>query len=115
MARKIEAGAGWSKEFPVASDSSMVLKRPCPIFPLAQAGWKRCPTLVAASTPFVYLRGMDIRNIDQVPAFITKDGSEIRELLAYRNSVIRRQSLAEARLPSGGSTQEHYHPDTEEI
>jgi mannose-6-phosphate isomerase-like protein (cupin superfamily) len=58
---------------------------------------------------------MDIRNIDDVPAFITKDGSEIRELLAYRNSVISRQSLAEARLPVGGSTQEHYHPNTEEI
>jgi len=58
---------------------------------------------------------MDITNIDGVPAFITKDGSEIRELLAYRNSVIRNQSLAEARLPVGGSTREHYHPRTEEI
>ena len=58
---------------------------------------------------------MDIKHLDTVPAFITKDGSEIRELLAYRNSVIRRQSLAEARLPAGGSTQEHYHPNTEEI
>ena len=58
---------------------------------------------------------MDITNIDSVPAFITKDGSEIRELLAYRNSVIRNQSLAEARLPVGGSTQEHYHPRAEEI
>ncbi len=58
---------------------------------------------------------MDIKNLDTLPAFITKDGSEIRELLAYRNSVIRRQSLAEARLPVGGSTQEHYHPNTEEI
>jgi mannose-6-phosphate isomerase-like protein (cupin superfamily) len=58
---------------------------------------------------------MNITNIDTVPAFITKDGSEIRELLAYRNSVIRNQSLAEARLPVGGSTQEHYHPRAEEI
>jgi len=58
---------------------------------------------------------MDIRNLDEVPAFITKDGSEIRELLAYRNSVIRKQSLAEARLTPGASTQEHYHPKTEEI
>src|SRR4051812_19792953 len=58
---------------------------------------------------------MDIRSLDTVPAFITKDGSEIRELLAYRNSVIREQSLAEARLPLGGSTQEHFHPKTEEI
>ena len=58
---------------------------------------------------------MDIKNLDHVPAFITKDGSEIRELLAHRNSAIRNQSLAEARLPVGTSTQEHYHPRTEEI
>lgn len=58
---------------------------------------------------------MDVKNLAEVPAFITKDGSEIRELLAYRNSNIRAQSLAEARLPVGGSTQEHYHPKTEEI
>jgi mannose-6-phosphate isomerase-like protein (cupin superfamily) len=58
---------------------------------------------------------MDIKNLDEVTAFTTKDGSEIRELLAHRNSAIRNQSLAEARLPAGGSTQEHYHPKTEEI
>jgi mannose-6-phosphate isomerase-like protein (cupin superfamily) len=58
---------------------------------------------------------MDIKNLSEVPAFTTKDGSEIRELLAHRNSDIRNQSLAEARLPVGGSTQEHYHPRAEEI
>ena len=58
---------------------------------------------------------MDVKNLNEVPAFITKDGSEIRELLAHRNSVIRNQSLAEARLPVGASTQEHYHPRAEEI
>jgi mannose-6-phosphate isomerase-like protein (cupin superfamily) len=58
---------------------------------------------------------MDVKNLTEVPAFITKDGSEIRELLAYRNSGIRNQSLAEARVPVGGSTQEHYHAKTEEI
>src|SRR5215467_4991536 len=58
---------------------------------------------------------MDIKNISEVPAFITKDGSEIRELLAHRNSAIRNQSLAEARLPVGASTQEHFHPKAEEI
>ena len=58
---------------------------------------------------------MDVKNLNDVPAFTTKDGSEIRELLAYRNSVIRNQSLAEARLPVGTSTQEHYHAKTEEI
>lgn len=58
---------------------------------------------------------MDVTNIDAVPAFTTKDGSEIRELLAHRNSVIREQSLAEARLPVGCATTPHYHPRTEEI
>ena len=58
---------------------------------------------------------MDIRNIDAVPAFQTKDGSEIRELLAHRNSCVRNQSLAEATLPAGGSTMRHYHPLAEEI
>lgn len=58
---------------------------------------------------------MDIKNLRDVPAFITKDGSEIRELLAHRNSAIRNQSLAEARLSVGASTQEHYHPRAEEI
>ncbi len=58
---------------------------------------------------------MDVKNLADVPAFITKDGSEIRELLAYRNAAIKNQSLAEARVPVGSSTQEHYHPKTEEI
>ncbi|GAB6166822.1 hypothetical protein JCM19992_28220 [Thermostilla marina] len=58
---------------------------------------------------------MDVRNIDEIDPFITKDGSEIRELLAYRNSCIRNQSLAEARLPPGGATQGHHHVRTEEI
>jgi mannose-6-phosphate isomerase-like protein (cupin superfamily) len=58
---------------------------------------------------------MDVKNLNEVPAFTTKDGSEIRELLAHRNSGIRNQSLAEARLPVGASTLEHYHPNSEEI
>jgi mannose-6-phosphate isomerase-like protein (cupin superfamily) len=58
---------------------------------------------------------MDIKNLNEAPPFTTKDGSEIRELLAHRNSAIRNQSLAEARLPVGASTQEHYHRLTEEI
>ena len=58
---------------------------------------------------------MDIKSLNEVPPFITKDGSEIRELLAHRNSAIRHQSLAEARLPVGGATQEHFHPCAEEV
>ncbi|MGE0608037.1 MAG: cupin domain-containing protein [Pirellulales bacterium] len=58
---------------------------------------------------------MDITNIGTVPAFTTKDGSQIREVLAHRNSVIRKQSLAEARVAPGQTTTAHYHPQTEEI
>jgi mannose-6-phosphate isomerase-like protein (cupin superfamily) len=58
---------------------------------------------------------MDITNLERVPAFTTKDGSEIRELLAHRNSCIVHQSLAEARLPPGQATTPHYHRRTEEI
>jgi len=58
---------------------------------------------------------MDVINLDEAPPFTTKDGSEIRELLAHRNSAIRNQSLAEARIPPGGSTAPHFHPVAEEI
>ena len=58
---------------------------------------------------------MEVRTLEDAPAFVTKDGSEIRELLAYRNSAIRNQSLAEARVPIGGSTMEHFHGKAEEI
>jgi mannose-6-phosphate isomerase-like protein (cupin superfamily) len=58
---------------------------------------------------------MDVFNLNDVPAFITVDGSEIRELLAYRNSCIRNQTLAEARLGPGMSTTPHFHKQTEEI
>jgi len=47
--------------------------------------------------------------------FITKDKSEIRDILSPRNSSIRNQSLAEARVLPGKSTEEHIHPKTEEI
>jgi mannose-6-phosphate isomerase-like protein (cupin superfamily) len=58
---------------------------------------------------------MEANNLNETAPFTTKDGSEIRELLAHRNSAIRNQSLAEARLPVGGVTQEHFHPRAEEI
>jgi mannose-6-phosphate isomerase-like protein (cupin superfamily) len=58
---------------------------------------------------------MHIVNIGEAEPFVTKDGSEIRELLAHRNSCIRKQSLAEARVAPGQSTQRHYHLQTEEI
>jgi mannose-6-phosphate isomerase-like protein (cupin superfamily) len=58
---------------------------------------------------------MDVIQRDSTTAFVTKDGSIIRELLASRNSAIRKQSLAEATVPPGVRTQSHYHPQSEEI
>lgn len=58
---------------------------------------------------------MNIVNLQDTEPFTTKDGSEIRELLAHRNSCIQKQSLAEARVPPGCVTLAHYHPQTEEI
>lgn len=56
-----------------------------------------------------------IVNLDHCISFITKDGSAIRELLSHRNSEIRKQSLAEATISPGCTTEPHYHKVTEEI
>ena len=58
---------------------------------------------------------MDVINQGDAVPFITADGSTIRELLAHRNSSIRKQSLAEARLGPGCATTPHHHRVTEEI
>ena len=58
---------------------------------------------------------MDVVNHRETVPFTTVDGSTIRELLASRNSAIRQQSLAEARLASGCATTPHHHAITEEI
>lgn len=58
---------------------------------------------------------MERINVKDIPPFISKDKSEIREILAYRNSPIRNQSLAEARIKPGNATIRHYHKVTEEI
>jgi mannose-6-phosphate isomerase-like protein (cupin superfamily) len=58
---------------------------------------------------------MEIRQLDRQEAFTTKDGSTIRSILDCANAPVRNQSLAEARLPSGGSTERHYHKLSEEF
>ncbi len=57
----------------------------------------------------------NIINISDCPQFITKDRSKIREIMAPRNSIITKQSLAEAVVPVGSATDEHYHKNSEEI
>lgn len=58
---------------------------------------------------------MQLRNLDDAEPFTTADGSTIRELLNVIHAPTRNQSLAEASLPAGGSTQRHYHAEAEEI
>ncbi len=58
---------------------------------------------------------MRIENLQSVEAFITKDGSEIRELAGVPTGNAENQSLAEATVPPGGETEEHYHRASEEI
>ena len=53
---------------------------------------------------------MNIASLDRVDAFITADGSTIRELWHTEA-----QSLAEASLAPGQATQRHYHRRAEEI
>ncbi len=54
-------------------------------------------------------------NLDQLKPFTTLDGSQIRELAGPAWTKARNQSLAEATVPPGGETAEHYHPRTEEL
>jgi mannose-6-phosphate isomerase-like protein (cupin superfamily) len=50
-----------------------------------------------------------------VPAYITRDGSSIRELMHPAVQGNTKQSLAEASLPVGGSTLLHRHRESEEL
>lgn len=58
---------------------------------------------------------MEVVNRERSLPFITKDRSEIRSILDRTNSTAVNQSLAEATLPPGAESAEHYHPNTEEI
>lgn len=51
----------------------------------------------------------------ELPAYITKDGSEIRELMHPSLHGNRRQSLAEATVAPGTRTQLHRHALVEEL
>jgi mannose-6-phosphate isomerase-like protein (cupin superfamily) len=56
-----------------------------------------------------------IDNVHEVQPFITLDGSEIREIAGRAVGTTLNQSLAEATVPPGGATTEHFHRETEEI
>ena len=58
---------------------------------------------------------MQIANLSNLKSFTTLDGSTIRELAGPAWTAARHQSLAEASLPAGAETAEHFHPISEEI
>ena len=55
-----------------------------------------------------------VRLEDQTP-FTTADGSTIREIAGVPSGNAINQSLAEATVPPGGETVEHFHRQSEEI
>jgi mannose-6-phosphate isomerase-like protein (cupin superfamily) len=55
-----------------------------------------------------------VRLEDREP-FITADGSSIREIAGVPSGNAVNQSLAEATVPAGGETIEHFHRASEEI
>lgn len=53
--------------------------------------------------------------LGEAAAYVTRDGSEIRELMHPQVHGNRAQSLAEATVPPGGRTRLHRHLRTEEL
>ncbi len=58
---------------------------------------------------------MQIARLSAREPFVTADGSTIRELAGIPSGNAVNQSLAEATVPAGGQTAEHYHHASEEI
>jgi mannose-6-phosphate isomerase-like protein (cupin superfamily) len=58
---------------------------------------------------------MHVSSLDDAEAFVTLDGSTIRELAGRASLPTDNQSLAEAAVAAGGATAEHYHAVTEEL
>jgi mannose-6-phosphate isomerase-like protein (cupin superfamily) len=58
---------------------------------------------------------MEIHHRHNIEPYQTKDTSLIREILHPSSSTVQHQSLAEATVPSGATTQAHFHPQSEEI
>jgi mannose-6-phosphate isomerase-like protein (cupin superfamily) len=58
---------------------------------------------------------MEVRQRERQAPFTTKDGSTVRSLLDLSNAPVAKQSLAEASIPAGVSTERHYHRLSEEF
>jgi mannose-6-phosphate isomerase-like protein (cupin superfamily) len=58
---------------------------------------------------------MHVRSYRELKPFVSLDGSEIREWAGRISAPAQNQSLAEAILPLGRATIEHYHQTSEEL
>ena len=58
---------------------------------------------------------MEIRQLSAQEPFITRDGSTIRSILDRANAPVEQQSLAEAPVPAGTTTERHHHKVSEEF
>jgi mannose-6-phosphate isomerase-like protein (cupin superfamily) len=58
---------------------------------------------------------IDVRSLETVEPFVTKDGSLIRELCGIPAGGTSKHSVAEATLEPGQTTERHYHRESEEV
>jgi mannose-6-phosphate isomerase-like protein (cupin superfamily) len=56
-----------------------------------------------------------VRRAEEIEPYVTRDGSEVREISGPPSGTAERQSLAEATVAPGGETVEHFHRASEEI
>jgi mannose-6-phosphate isomerase-like protein (cupin superfamily) len=58
---------------------------------------------------------MIVQQLENQSPFTTKDGSSIRSILDRTNAPVEKQSLAEATMAPGQTTERHYHKISEEF
>ncbi len=58
---------------------------------------------------------MIVQQLEKQSPFTTKDGSTIRSILDRTNAPVEKQSLAEASMKPGQSTDRHHHKVSEEL
>ncbi len=69
---------------------------------------------LALDRPTTRMAAVKVIRAREVETLVAPDGSEVRELARPPHGS-RNQSLAEARVPPGSETAEHYHRTSEEI
>jgi mannose-6-phosphate isomerase-like protein (cupin superfamily) len=86
---------------------------------IAKASWalpgRVIPGAIGPAGCVASVPTMDIGRLDQAEPFITKDGSSIKEVAGRVSLATQNQSLAEATIPAGGATDQHFHHVSEEI